>query len=200
MRYKRKQSGTVPFSLAREEWLVQLEKWGGSGELKHLFPQWHSVKSAFSREHKGSPHSHLQEARQGAKTFHHVFLSPPSSTPHNIFQTFQSALRCWLVHQLHQLSGMISLHSPPTFNEIRVSGMSFTHWVLLLGSGNQSKHRDICCQSKGRHGMTSLGDQKHFPDEKQTLKRAAFRVVLMTNEGGSIRYLSEKGVLGRELH
>lgn len=65
------------------------------------------------KEHKGNPYSHSNEAKKEADSFHHLFLSPPSSTPQSIFQTFQSALRCWLVHWLHQLSGMISLHSLP---------------------------------------------------------------------------------------
>lgn len=120
--------------------------------------------------HKGSPDSHLQEARQGAKTFHHLFLSPPSSTPQDIFQTFQSALRCWLVHQLHQLSGMISAAFPPTFNEIRESGMSFTQWVLLLNSGNQSKHQEFASSPKEGMGWLPYGSKNVFSGETSTEK------------------------------
>lgn len=51
---------------------------------------------------------------------------------------------------------------PPTFNEIRESGMSFTQWVLLLNSRNKRKHQNVCCQSQERLGMTSLWKEKHF--------------------------------------
>lgn len=38
--------------------------------------------------------------------------------------------------------------------------MSFTQWVLLLKSENQSKHQDICCQFQRRHGKSSLWELK----------------------------------------
>lgn len=45
-----------------------------------------------------------------------------------------------------------------------------------------------------------MGAKNIFPGETSTLKRAPFRLVLGTNEGGFIREGSEKGALGRELH
>lgn len=64
---------------------------------------------------------------------------------------------------------------PPTFCEIRESGMSFTPWVLLLNSGNQGKHQGVRCPSQERHKM---GANQIFPGKTSTLKRAPFRVVL----------------------
>lgn len=75
---------------------------------------------------------------QGADSFHHLFLSPPSPTPQHIFQTFQSALRCWLVHWLHQLFGMISLHSlrlqwdKRVGNVVHIMGVTIQLWKPKL--------------------------------------------------------------------
>lgn len=132
---------------------------------------------------------------QGADSFHHLFLSPPSSTPQHIFQTFQSALRCWLVHWLHQLFGMISLHSlrlqwdKRVGNVVHIMGVTIQLWKPKL-----TPECFLLVPRKAKDDL-STGSKPFFLGKHHHSEELLSGFFLGTNKGGFIREGSEKGTL-----